>query len=128
MSDKHPIEAGAALRLVASRTWVGRTRTDYREGFCFCRALSTPTLASTRETPPVRSAKAPKANDMRLTFIETAAILTIGVVTMQLHSAERSNPALAIQAFLAASSERVMARLERPPAKAAQHPATAAPN
>ena len=60
--------------------------------------------------------------------MEAAAILTIGVVTMQLHSAERSNPAVAIQAFLAASSERVMARLEERTARGQQLPATAAPD
>lgn len=65
---------------------------------------------------------------MRVTPIEAAAILTIGVVTMQLHSAERSKPAAAIQAFVSASSERVMARLEGRTSKAAQLPATAAPD
>ncbi len=63
---------------------------------------------------------------MRISPLEAAAILSIGIVTMQLHSAERANPALAIQAFFAASSERVMARLEERTAKAAQLPATAA--
>ena len=65
---------------------------------------------------------------MRVTPMEAAAILTIGVVTMQLNSAERSNPAVAIQAFLAASSERVMARLEERTARGQQLPATAAPD
>ena len=60
---------------------------------------------------------------MRITPVEAAAILTIGLVTMQLHSAERSNPAIAIQALLAASSERVMARLEDRTVKAPQLPA-----
>jgi len=68
----------------------------------------------------------PKANDMRISPLEAAAILIIGIVTMQLHSAERTNPALAIQAFLAASSDRVMARLEERTAKSTQLPATAA--
>jgi hypothetical protein len=63
---------------------------------------------------------------MRISLLEAAAILSIGVVTMQLHSAERANPALAIQAFFASSSERVMARLEERPTKAAQLPATVA--
>jgi hypothetical protein len=68
----------------------------------------------------------PKANDMRISPLEAAAILIIGIVTMQLHSAERTNPALAIQAFVAASSDRVMARLEERTAKSTQLPATAA--
>ena len=63
---------------------------------------------------------------MRITPIEAAAILTIGVVTMQLHSAERSNPAIAIQAFLVASSERVLARWEERAAKAPRLSAIAA--
>ena len=63
---------------------------------------------------------------MRISPLEAAAILLIGIVTMQLHSAERANPALAIQAFLASSSERVMARLEERTARPAQLPATTA--
>ena len=63
---------------------------------------------------------------MRISPLEAAAILSIGIVTMQLHSAERANPALAIQSFFASSSERIMARLEERPTKAAQRPATAA--
>jgi hypothetical protein len=63
---------------------------------------------------------------MRISPLEAAAILSIGIVTMQLHSAERTNPALAIQAFFASSGERVMARLEERPTNAAQLPATAA--
>lgn len=63
---------------------------------------------------------------MRITTLEAAAILTIGVVTLQLHSAERANPALAIQAFLAASSERLMARLEERTGRSPQLRATAA--
>jgi len=63
---------------------------------------------------------------MRISPLEAAAILIIGIVTMQLHSVERANPALAIQAFFAASSERVMAHLEERSAKAAKLSATAA--
>lgn len=60
---------------------------------------------------------------MRIAPVEAAAILTVGVVTMQLHTAERSNPTVAIQAFLSASSDLVVARLEERTVKAPQLPA-----
>ncbi len=57
---------------------------------------------------------------MRITPVEAAAILAIGIVTAQLHSAERLNPAIAIQTFIAESSERVQARMEKRTARSAQ--------
>ena len=92
----------SALR-VATRCHrrVGRTRTDDRAGLCFSRPQANPTLAPRGKTPPAHSAaRNPEANDMRISPLEAAAILSIGIVTMQLHSAERANPRLRSRHFL----------------------------
>lgn len=120
MSDKHPIEAGIARQFVAPTARVGHTRTDDRERLCFRRERSASTLGTMRKTPPACSAQIPKADVMRITPVEAAAILAIGIVTAQLHSAERLNPAIAIQTFIAQSSELVQARMEKRTAKSAQ--------